>query len=84
MRRRDFINVVASLALPKLMLMPLAHAEGPLKRPLVVWLGALPAVATSSLGGASTAIRNVPDAARVRPAAPQARNSTVEKPGRDG
>ncbi len=27
------------------MLMPLAHAEGQLKRPLVVWLGALPAVA---------------------------------------
>jgi len=45
MRRRDFINVVASLALPKLMLMPLAHAEGPSKRPLVVWLGALLAVA---------------------------------------
>jgi tripartite-type tricarboxylate transporter receptor subunit TctC len=47
--RRDFINVVASLALPKLMLMPLAHAEGPLKRPLVVWLGALPAVARTFL-----------------------------------
>jgi tripartite-type tricarboxylate transporter receptor subunit TctC len=45
MRRRNFINVVASLALPKLMRMPLAHAEGPLKRPLVVWPGALPAVA---------------------------------------
>ena len=49
MRRRNFINVVASLALPKLMLMPLAHAEGPLKRPLVVWLGALPAVARTFL-----------------------------------
>jgi len=45
MRRRDFINVVASLALPKLMRMPLAPAEGPLKRPLVAWSGALPAVA---------------------------------------
>jgi tripartite-type tricarboxylate transporter receptor subunit TctC len=45
MRRRDFINVVASLALPKLMLMPLAHAGGALKRPLVVWSGALPAMA---------------------------------------
>lgn len=49
MRRRDFINVVASLALPKLMLMPLAHAEGPLKRPRVVWSGAWPAVARTLL-----------------------------------
>ena len=49
MRRRDFINVVASLALPKWMLMPLAHAEGPSKRPLVVWFGALPAVARTFL-----------------------------------
>lgn len=49
MMRRDFINVVASLALPKLMLMPLAHAEGPLKRPRVVWSGALPAVARTFL-----------------------------------
>ncbi len=49
MRRRDFINVVASLALPKLMLMPLAHAQSPSKRPLVVWLGALSAVARTFL-----------------------------------
>jgi tripartite-type tricarboxylate transporter receptor subunit TctC len=49
MRRRNFINVVASLALPKLMRMPSAHAEGPSKRPLVVWLGALPAVARTFL-----------------------------------
>src|SRR3981189_482846 len=49
MRRCDFINVVASLALPKLMLMPLARAEGPSKRPLVVWLGALPVVTRTFL-----------------------------------
>src|SRR3984893_2792842 len=42
MRRRDFINVVASLAPPKLMLMSS-------KRPLVVWSGALPAVARTFL-----------------------------------
>src|SRR5450631_817296 len=49
MRRRDFIDVVARLAPPKLMPMPLARAEGPSKRPLVVWSGALPAVARTFL-----------------------------------
>jgi putative ABC transport system substrate-binding protein len=43
MRRREFITLVASLALPKLILMRSAHAQGSSKRPLVVWLGALPA-----------------------------------------
>jgi hypothetical protein len=45
MRRGDFINVVASLALPRLMLMPSVHAGRASKRPRIVWSGALPAAA---------------------------------------
>jgi putative ABC transport system substrate-binding protein len=42
MRRREFIMLAGGAALPKLMLMPAAHAEGSSKRPLVVWLAAYP------------------------------------------
>ena len=42
MGRREFITLVGGAALPKLMLMPAAHAEGSSKRPLVVWFAAYP------------------------------------------
>src|ERR1700694_1272050 len=42
MRRREFITLVGGLALPRPILMRPARAEGPSKRPLVVWLAAFP------------------------------------------
>jgi putative tryptophan/tyrosine transport system substrate-binding protein len=38
MRRRAFLTLVGGLALPEVMLMRPAHAEGASKRPLIVWL----------------------------------------------
>ena len=40
MRRREFITLVGGVALPKMILVPSAHAEGASKRPLVVWFAA--------------------------------------------